>query len=71
MAGLLLGVPRWWLPLVSGLGIALATNLLYPIFYMDLMALGSLGVWLLTLRNLGLVLLLIWANLRLSRLSVV
>ena len=71
MAGVLLGVPRWRLPLVSGLGIALATNLLYPIYYMDLMALGSLGVWLLTLRNLGLVLLLIWANLRLSRLAVV
>jgi hypothetical protein len=49
--------------------IALLTNLLYPIFYMDLMALGWLGITILTLRNAMLIALLVWANLRLSKLA--
>ncbi|MFM6939248.1 MAG: hypothetical protein ACKOUD_01285 [Rhodoluna sp.] len=69
MAGILLGVPKWQLPAVFGLVIALLTNLIYPIFYLDLMVAGDLGVWLLTLRNAALVALLIWANLRLSDLG--
>jgi hypothetical protein len=69
MAGLLLGLPKWRLPLAVGAFIALFTNLLYPIFYMDLMVLGDLGVWLLTLRNAALVALLVWANLRLKSLA--
>ncbi len=69
MAGVLLGLSRWRMPLILGGLIALLTNLLYPIFYMDLMMLGSLGVWILTIRNLTLVGLLVWANLRLSKLA--
>jgi len=69
MAGVLFELPRWRLPVVIGLAIALLTNLLYPIFYMDLMVLGWLGIAILTLRNALLVALLVWANLRLSKLA--
>jgi hypothetical protein len=69
MAGLLFGLTKWRLPLAIGLVVALLTNLIYPIFYMDLMLLGSLGVWLLTLRNALLLILLVWANLRLQKLA--
>lgn len=69
MAGVLFGLPKWRLPVTIGLAIALLTNLLYPIFYMDLMMLGWLGIAILTLRNVLLVALLVWANLRLSKLT--
>ena len=69
MAGILLGLPRWRLPLAMGASIALLTNLIYPVFYLDVLAAGSLGVWLLTIRNATLVALLVWANLRLSKLA--
>ena len=69
IAGILFGLPHWRLPLVIGAAIALMTNLIYPVFYMDLMVLGDLGVWLLTLRNAALIVLLVWANFRLSGLA--
>jgi hypothetical protein len=69
MAGLLFGLPKWRFPLALGAAIALVTNLIYPIFYMDLMVVGDLGVWLLTVRNAALVALLVWANLRLKKLA--
>jgi hypothetical protein len=69
MAGVLFGLARWKFPLALGATIALLTNLMYPICYMDLMVLGDLGVWLLTLRNAALILFLVWANLRLSKLG--
>lgn len=69
MAGVLFELPKWRLPVAIGLAIALLTNLLYPIFYMDLMVLGWLGIAILTLRNGLLVALLVWANLRLSKLA--
>ncbi len=69
MAGLLLGLPKWRIPMAIGLTIALLTNLIYPVFYMDLMMLGDLGVWLLTVRNAALLILLVWANLRLQKMA--
>ena len=69
VAGILFELPKWRLPVALGLSIALLTNLLYPIFYMDLMVLGWLGIAILTLRNALLVALLVWANLRLSKLA--
>lgn len=69
MAGILLNLPNWKLPLALGVAIALLTNLLYPVFYMDLMGLGWLGIAILTVRNVALVALLIWANLRLTKLA--
>jgi hypothetical protein len=69
MAGVLFELPKWRLPLIAGSAIALLTNLLYPIFYMDLMALGWLGIAILTLRNAMLIALLVWANVRLTKLA--
>lgn len=69
MAGILLSLPNWRLPIVLGAAIAGFTNLIYPVFYLDVLAAGSLGVWLLTIRNVALVALLVWANLRLSKLA--
>ena len=69
MAGTLLNLPKWRLPLLIGIAIAMLTNLIYPVFYMSLMVAGDLGVWLLTLRNASLVALLVWANLRLTKLG--
>ncbi|MEY3845806.1 MAG: hypothetical protein RJA66_73 [Actinomycetota bacterium] len=69
MAGVLFNLPKWNFPLAIGAAIALLTNLLYPVFYMDLMGLGWLGIAILTARNILLILLLVWANLRLSKLA--
>ena len=54
-------------PLAIGGLILLLTQLIYPVFYTELLGLQTLPLWLLTIRNLLLVWLLIWANLRLSR----
>jgi hypothetical protein len=56
--------------LITGLMlIAATTNLVYPVFYMDLMGLGSLSVILLTIRNALLISMLVYANVRLGALS--
>lgn len=55
-----LSTPKWLLAAFGA--VALFTNLVYPVFYIDLMALGYLSVSLLTIRNLALIALLIWAN---------
>ena len=57
------------LPAIAIGAIALLTNLVYPIFYLDLMGLGDLSVSLLTIRNLLLIALLVWANVRLTKLG--
>jgi hypothetical protein len=49
--------------------IAVTTNLVYPVFYMDLMGLGNLSVILLTIRNALLIAMLVYANVRLGALS--
>jgi hypothetical protein len=49
--------------------IALLTNLVYPVFYLDLMGLGNTSMILLTARNLLLIGLLVWSNLQLAKLS--
>jgi hypothetical protein len=51
------------------LTVALLTNFVYPVFYMDLMALGETSLIILTLRNALLVALLVWANIKLANLS--
>jgi hypothetical protein len=62
-------VPRLKIPAITLLIIAAATNLIYPIFYIDLMGLGDLSVGLLTARNALLIGILVYANLRLSELT--
>ena len=61
------GINRSKLALVIGAAILLLTQLVYPIYYVELLGLETLPLGLLTLRNLLLVALLIWANLQLSK----
>ena len=61
------GISKSKLALVIGAAILLLTHLVYPIFYIELLGLETLPLGLLTLRNLLLVGLLIWANLQLSK----
>jgi hypothetical protein len=63
------GVQRLWIPVIGAFLIAIATNLVYPITYMDLMGLGDLSVALLTVRNGLLIAMLVYANIRLGALS--
>lgn len=49
--------------------IGLLTQLIYPLLYIDLMGYGWLSIATLTLRNILLIALLIWANLQLAQLS--
>jgi hypothetical protein len=58
-----------WFAVTCIFTIGLITNLVYPIFYMDLMSLGDLSVSLLTIRNILLVALLVYANMKLSALG--
>lgn len=69
MAGVIFALPRWKFAIIAGLTIALLTNLVYPVTYMDLMGLGWLSIGLLTARNLALIAFLVWANLRLKQLG--
>jgi hypothetical protein len=65
------GINKSKLALVVGAAILLLTQLVYPIFYLELLGLETLPLGLLTLRNLLLVGLLIWANVRLSKKALV
>jgi len=68
IALIIFNVPRLKLPITALLVIAATTNLIYPIFYIDLMGLGDLSVGLLTFRNAMLIGILVYSNLRLSAL---
>ena len=54
------------IPLVIGGSILLLTQLIYPVYYLQLLGLEIMPLWLLTIRNLLLVWLLIWSNKRLA-----
>ncbi len=69
IAGILFEVTRWRIAVWLALVVALLTNLVYPVTYMDLMGLGWLSIGLLTARNVALVVFLVWANLRLKQLG--
>ncbi len=62
MAAIIFDLDGWKVPMISGLALAGVTFMIYPLYYLDLMGLGWLSIGLLTVRNIGLVLLLIWAN---------
>jgi hypothetical protein len=53
--------------LIIGSSILLLTQFVYPVFYIELLGLENLPLWLLTIRNLLLVTLLVWANMQLSK----
>jgi CBS domain containing-hemolysin-like protein len=69
IAVVIFNLDGWRVPVVSGLALAATTYLIYPVFYLDLMGLGWLSIGLLTIRNLGLIALLAWANYRLGKLA--
>ena len=49
--------------------LALLTGLIYPVFYIDFINLGEIGLVLVTIRNLLLIALLVWANIQLGNLA--
>ncbi|CAB4557129.1 unannotated protein [freshwater metagenome] len=53
--------------LIIGAAILILTQLVYPVFYIGLLGLDILPLGLLTIRNLLLVALLVWANIRLAK----
>lgn len=69
IAGLLFGIPGWRLPLWFGLAIAALTQWVYPLNYDAVVNADALALTVLTARNVLLIALLVWANVRLSALS--
>jgi hypothetical protein len=61
------GITKSKVALAMGAGILLLTQLVYPVFYIELLGLEIMPLWLLTVRNLLLVALLIWANTQLLK----
>jgi hypothetical protein len=49
--------------------LALLTGLIYPVFYIDFINLGEIGLVVVTIRNLLLIALLVWANIQLGNLA--
>lgn len=62
-------VNKSWFAVTGIFAIGALTNLVYPVFYMDLMGLGDWSVALLTIRNVLLIALLVHANIRLGALA--
>jgi len=56
------GINKSKVALAMGAAILLLTQLVYPVLYIELLGLEIMPIWLLTVRNLLLVALLIWAN---------
>jgi hypothetical protein len=67
--GVLFAAKNWRLPLFSVIVIALLTNLVYPVFYQDLLQLNPAALALVSFRNILYIALLIWANIQLSALA--
>jgi hypothetical protein len=66
--GLVIDRRRWWGPAVLGLGMALITQIVYPLLYAGLLSAGALPAALLTTRNALVAVLLVWVVVRLMRL---
>ena len=69
LLGVLYRVPNWRLPSVLILAITLLTQLVYPYLYGSLLELEAVPASVLLLRNIGLILALILANVMLTRLG--
>lgn len=61
------GINKSKVALAMGAAILLLTQLVYPVFYIELLGLETMPLGLLTVRNLLLVALLIWANTQLLK----
>jgi hypothetical protein len=66
--GLVIDRRRWWGPALLGLGMALITQIVYPLLYGGLLSAAPLPAALLTVRNALVAVLLIWVVVRLARL---
>lgn len=67
--GMLFSAEKWRMPLFAVLAIAVLTNLVYPVFYQDLLKLNPAALALVSVRNVLYIALLVWANIRLSALG--
>ena len=67
--GILFAAQKWRLPLLSVVAIALLTNLVYPVFYDELLKLNPAALTLVSVRNILYIALLVWANIRLTALG--
>lgn len=65
--GLALESRRWWGAAIAGLAAALLTQLVYPLLYHRLILADGIAAAVLTLRNLLLIALLVWAVVRVVR----
>ncbi|KAA9130079.1 glycosyltransferase 87 family protein [Microbacterium caowuchunii] len=67
VAGLVIDRRRWWPPAALALLIALATQIIYPLTYFDLLDAEPFPVVVITIRNALLVALTVWAVVLLAR----
>lgn len=67
--GILFAAKNWRLPLFGVIAIALLTNLVYPVFYQELLQMNPAALALVSLRNLLYIALLVWSNIQLSALG--
>lgn len=66
--GLVIDRRRWWGPAALGLVLAALTHVVYPLLYGELLGAQPAAVMLLTLRNVLVGVLLVWAVVRVARL---
>ena len=67
VVGLVIDRRRWWRPAALGLVIAAITQVVYPLTYWGLLNAGALPAAVLTLRNVLVTVLLVWAIVRVAR----
>jgi len=65
--GLVLDRWHWWGPALLGLGTALLTQIVYPLTYGELLVASAFPTVVLTLRNLAIAVLFVWAVVRVAR----
>jgi hypothetical protein len=68
-AWIIFKLPKSKFLVIAASALALLTGLIYPVFYVDFINLGDLGLVLVTARNLLLIALLVWANIQLGNLA--
>ena len=67
VVGLVVDRHRWWRPAAFGLVIAAITQVVYPLAYWDLLNAEVLPATLLTVRNVLVAVLLVWAIVRVAQ----
>ncbi len=68
--GLMLDRRRWLRPAILALGICLATQIIYPLTYYDLLKALPFPVVIITIRNLLMIALFVWSTVLVARTSV-